>query len=287
MAEENIITRTTKARADLARLRNIVGQVYSILCARVGWNPREGMSEDEIEEEAKNNITPTQLSNCKDLVLLSPDDLEDRLRAKRTVDAAIVESCRAYAKKIAQLTHPDKLMRFSAQTKAELLEVFHQSHKDLYDNNRAGLIYGYIHVRILRGESHKVPEELYSHVEDEYNWTSNQMQFILRQKFIPAVNAYCDGQQAMAKVLFKQYIELVRKERARKKAFEKAMADLKAAYPDEEPPEEMVQKLLTQFKEDIASENNPVGSDADRSGAQVADEEVQTAAENQSVREEV
>lgn len=287
MAEENVITRVTKARADLSRLRNIVGQVYSILCARVGWNPREGMADGEMEDEAKNNIDPTKLSNCKELVLLSPEDLENRLNAKRTVDAAVVESCRAYAKKIAQLTHPDKLMRFSAKVKEQLLEVFHASHKDLHDHNRAGLIYGYIHVRILRGESHKVPEELYSYVEDEYNWTSNQMQFILRQKFIPAVNAYCDGNQSLAKDLFLQYIELVRKERARKKAFEKAMADLKAAYPDEEPPEEKVQQLLTQFKEEIGNENNSADSADVGESNGMARETVETAPEQQSVREEV
>lgn len=224
MADENIIARVTQARADLKKMRDMVERCYAILCHLTGWNPKEGMSAEE--ENAQQN-DPTYRSKSRELVKLLDEDLDDLKKARATVDAATIESCKAYAKKIAQLTHPDKIMRFSAHNKAILLDLFHQSHQDLADNNHAGLIYTYIHIRIVRGESRFVDPVLFEIVESELTWATQQIQFILRQPYIPAANAYCDGKIPVAKMLFLEYIEGVRQERKRQAAMREMMAEAK------------------------------------------------------------
>lgn len=211
MAEENVITRVTNARRDLKKLRTMVEQCYAILCKITGWNPKEGLTDEEAEAQTMQQV---DMSSSKELVKLLDDDLLNLKSAQSTVDAATKEACKTYAKKIAQLTHTDKIMRFSAVTKAQLLEIFHDSQDDLADFNYSGLVYAYIHVRILRGESRHVPSELFDAVEAEYEWVNKQIQYIFKQPFVPAANAYCDGKIPLARMLFMEYIELVRKERA-------------------------------------------------------------------------
>lgn len=221
MADENVITRVTNARHDLKKLRTMVEQCYAILCKITGWNPKEGLTEEEAAEQTMQQV---EMSNGKELVKLMDEDLLNLKSAQSTIDAATMEACKTYAKKIAQLTHPDKIMRFSAVTKAQLLDVFHDSQADLASFNYAGIVYGYIHVRILRGESRHVPSELFDAVEAEYEWVTQQIQFIFKQPFVPAANAYCDGKIPLARMLFMEYIEQVRKERAAMRAA-KAAAD--------------------------------------------------------------
>lgn len=220
MADDNVIARVTQARADLKKMRDMVERCFAILCRLTGWNPKEGMTDEEVLAANLKQADPVMRSGGKALVKLMPEDLLNLKNAQATVDAATIETCKTYAKKIAQLTHPDKIMRFSAQTKAELLDVFHHSLKDLEDHNHAGLVYAYIHVRILRGESRHVPPELYEIVEVENEWLSKQIQHILSLKFIPAANAYCDGKIPLARMLFMDYISNVRAERKAKRDIE-------------------------------------------------------------------
>lgn len=217
MADENVITRITDARRDLGRMRSMVERCFAILCSLTSWNPKEGLTEEELADLETKPHDPSYVSQSRELVKLRDEDLEDARKARATVDAATIETCKAYAKKIAQLTHPDKIMRFSAHTKAQLLDLFHHSHEDLADNNHAGLVYAYVHIRILRGESRHVDPALFDVMEAEYNWLNQQIQFILKQKYIPAANAYCDGKIPIAKVLFLEYIEKVRAERKLKR----------------------------------------------------------------------
>ena len=220
MADDNVIARVTQSRADLKKMRDMVERCFAILCRLTGWNPKEGMTDEEILAANLKQADPVMRSGGKALVKLMPEDLLNLKNAQATVDAATIETCKTYAKKIAQLTHPDKIMRFSAKTKAELLDLFHHSLTDLEDHNHAGLVYAYIHVRILRGESRHVPEELYEIVEVENEWLTKQIQHILSLKFIPAANAYCDGKIPLAKMLFMDYISNVRAERKAKRDIE-------------------------------------------------------------------
>lgn len=277
MAEDNVIARVTQARADLKKMRDMVERCFAILCRLTGWNPKEGMTEEEILAENMKQVDPVMRSGSKALVKLMPEDLLNLKRAQETVDAATIATCKMYAKKIAQLTHPDKIMRFSAKTKAELLDVFHHSLHDLEDNNHAGLVYAYIHVRILRGESRHVPEELYEVVEVEYEWLNKQIRHILSLKFVPAANAYCDGKIPLARMLFMDYINHVRAERKKKRDLDAMREEMAAeeAARREESGEDFLNSIL---KERGETENDDTGGMAlETRRAEIGEETSETA----------
>ena len=256
MANDNVIARVTEARADLKKMRDMLGRCFAILCSLTGWNPKEGMTDEEIAAENQKQVDPIKRSGSKALVKLMPDDLLNLKRARETVDAATIETCKMYAKKIAQLTHPDKIMRFSAKTKAELLDVFHQSLIDLDDNNHAGLVYAYIHVRILRGESRHVAPELYEIVEVELEWLNSQVRHMLGLKFVPAANAYCEGNIPAAKILFMDYISNVRAERKAKAAIAAMREEMERANAERNEVNASFEELMEGASIELGKLNN-------------------------------
>lgn len=223
--EENIVDKTAAARENLERMRDLTTQCFAILCKLCSWNPNEAdanqfsspdASEDDCTEPhsaAHADPQPDDPSS-KALVVVAPQpELEyigDGVVSESVSYEEMKNSCKMYARKIAQLTHPDKIMRFSAKAKAEMLAIFHQSKIDLEEMNRYGLIYGYIRVRAIRGELDRVPPELIELVENEYRWVVRQINHILGLPYMSAVSAYCEGNHHRAVMLFKRFIENTR-----------------------------------------------------------------------------
>lgn len=161
------------------------------------WLAKIKMLTPETVAEVQKLYDKDHVSFCTDLI---------RVGAINTEHKQVTKECRLYYKKIAQLTHPDKLMRFSAKDKVQLIAILHQAKEDLVSGNISALIFHYMHVRHIRGELHKVDQKLLEHAHRQFQWLNAQLKHLLSLPFIPAVEAYASGNIQWAKILFTNFI---------------------------------------------------------------------------------
>lgn len=197
----NIIEETKNARATLQRLVTVVETTYAILCTLCEYQPTTEAKADFV-------IPKIKRSDSKELVPYQGDDL-DLLAMSATSDEYDQNTCRAYFKKIAQLTHPDKIARYSSKLKAQLLERLYEAREEYKNRNLPGLVFCYVDVRFMRGEEHKVDPSLLKILEAEVEAINCQMQYIYKKPYIEAINAYLGKNVKLAIVLFKQYINKI------------------------------------------------------------------------------
>lgn len=118
---------------------------------------------------------------------------------------------------IKQLSHPDKLLKYSAVDKQKILDIFHESTEFMEDENLEALVFSYVKLRIIRHEPHKIPEYIESYVRTRHSQILRHMAFLMQKPFTPAILEWRDGNEAWAVILFKRYL----KEESRKSDLER------------------------------------------------------------------
>lgn len=114
---------------------------------------------------------------------------------------------------IKQLSHPDKIMRFSAADKQLILDIFHESTEFMEDENLEALVFSYAKLLIIRHEPHRIPNYVEDFIRKRHSQILRHMAFLMQKPFTPAILEWRDGNEAWAIVLFKRYL----KEEAREK----------------------------------------------------------------------
>lgn len=118
---------------------------------------------------------------------------------------------------IKQLSHPDKIMRFSATDKQLILDIFHESTEFMEDENLEALVFSYAKLLIIRHEPHRIPSYVEAFIRKRHSQILRHMAFLMQKPFTPAILEWRDGNEAWAIVLFKRYL----KEEARQQELNK------------------------------------------------------------------
>jgi hypothetical protein len=108
---------------------------------------------------------------------------------------------------IKQLSHPDKIMRFSAADKQKIVAIFHESTEFMEDDNLEALVFSYVKLRIFRHEPHKIPDYIESFMRKRHSQILRHMAFLMEKPFTPAILEWRDGNEAWAIILFKRYLK--------------------------------------------------------------------------------
>jgi len=107
---------------------------------------------------------------------------------------------------VKQLTHPDKLLRFSAIDKKKLIDIFHESTEFMEDDNLEALVFCYVKIRMIRNEPHKIPMYIESYVRERHRQILRHMGVLMNKPFTPAILEWRDGNHNFAIIMFKHYL---------------------------------------------------------------------------------
>lgn len=110
-------------------------------------------------------------------------------------------------RKIKQLSHPDKIMRFSVADKVLIVEIFHESTEFMEDDNLEALVFCYAKLLIIRHEPHRIPDYVEEFIRKRHTQILRHMAFLMEKPFTEAILAWRDGNEAWAIVLFKRYLK--------------------------------------------------------------------------------
>lgn len=135
-------------------------------------------------------------------VTFNPNNPNEPEKRKERKEIAIKELWRM----IKQLSHPDKIMRFSAETKKQILAIFHESTEFHEDENVEGMVFSYVKLLILRGEPDKIPDYIEQHVNDRHRQIIRHMSHLMAKPFTPAILRWQEGDIKMAVRMFRQYL---------------------------------------------------------------------------------
>jgi hypothetical protein len=133
------------------------------------------------------------------------DDLEDEDPAEM--------SCRLLYKKIKQASHPDKIMRFSADIKKQILECFFNAKKYYAEEDVSALILCYIRVYLLRSEAFKITPKMYQLAKERHNAILHHMNYLAARPYIKAIEALYRGEKELAKRLFNAFLKKQKQEK--------------------------------------------------------------------------
>lgn len=121
---------------------------------------------------------------------------------------------------IKQLSHPDKIMRFSAADKQLILEIFHESTEFMEDENLEALVFSYAKLLIIRHEPHRIPDYVEDFIRKRHSQILRHMAFLMQKPFTSAILEWRDGNEAWAIVLFKRYLKEEARQRELNKNYE-------------------------------------------------------------------
>lgn len=110
-------------------------------------------------------------------------------------------------RKIKQLSHPDKILRFSAADKQLILEIFHESTEFMEDENLEALVFSYAKLLIIRHEPHRIPDYVEDFIRKRHSQILRHMAFLMQKPFTSAILEWRDGNEAWAIILFKRYLK--------------------------------------------------------------------------------
>jgi len=224
---------------NLNRFIELLEQGYSFLSAKCE-HALGGIQEEEPEEteeettEQEFDIAEPSLTS-KDLVLYKAEDLtafdrydqddeeyfqmpdpegENEPEKKKEHEAIQIKEL---YRMIKQLSHPDKLMKYSAEQKQQIIAIFHESTEFMEDDNLEALVFSYVKLRIARNEPHKIPENIEHFVRERHKQILRHMAFLMQKPFTPAILEWRDGNVAFAVILFRRYLIEKKKEELRAK----------------------------------------------------------------------
>nr|DAF93698.1 MAG TPA: hypothetical protein [Myoviridae sp. ctshb19] len=140
-------------------------------------------------------------------VVVDPDNPNEPEKRREKVDIAI----KSLYKMIKQLTHPDKLLKYSADDKVKLIAIFHESTEFMEDDNIEAMVFCYVKIRLIQNEPHKIPGYIEDYVRDRHKQILRHMANLMAKPFTQAILEWRDGNYNVAIVLFKHYL----KEKAR------------------------------------------------------------------------
>lgn len=218
----------------LAALKIKIERGYAALCALCA-HPME----DDDEAEADDDEDDAETSDSKELISLDKAlkcvhtgldlSMPKKKKKKRslsvdaggrasTKDDAEDEdpaemSCRLLFKKIKQASHPDKIMRFSAEIKQQILECFFNSKKYYAEEDVSALILCYIRVYLLRGEAFKITPKMYQLAKERHNAILHHMNYLAARPYIKAIEALYRGEKELAKRLFNAFLKKQKQEK--------------------------------------------------------------------------
>lgn len=132
-----------------------------------------------------------------------PDNPNEPVKKEEEANIAIAEIYRM----IKQLSHPDKILRFSAADKQKIIAIFHESTEFMEDDNLEALVFSYVKLRIFRHEPHKIPDYIESFMRKRHSQILRHMAFLMEKPFTPAILEWRDGNEAWAIILFKRYLK--------------------------------------------------------------------------------
>lgn len=216
----------------LETLKEQIGRGYAALCG-LCKEPLEDADEEEDEEEDESeehdatgskdlllidqalalyegDLPDLEMPKPKKVFVYDPDSDGDE---KGDEDAEMNLSCRALFKKIKQASHPDKIMRFSAETKKDILQCFHDAKLFYEEEDLAALVTCYICVHLLRNEKFKITEPMWKLVKERHHAILSHMKHISELPYVKAIQAYYRGEKELAIKLFKAYLKKKKEEK--------------------------------------------------------------------------
>jgi hypothetical protein len=240
----------------LAALKLKIERGYAALCALCA-HPMED------DDEAESDDDDEEMSDSKELISLDKAlkcvhtgldlSMPKKKKKKRSLSldgkggASTDEdadedpaemSCRLLFKKIKQASHPDKIMRFSADIKKEILECFFNAKTYYAEEDVSALILCYIRVYLLRGEAFKITPKMYQLAKERHNAILHHMNYLAARPYINAIEALYRGEKELAKRLFTAYLKKQKAEKAEEwDAFVDEDGEVYFEYDDEEDEE--------------------------------------------------
>lgn len=202
---------------------------YSWLAAKCafamgGFGDKSNEEEDDEEEEEEEN---KELSDSKELAIqtqivesgffvdLNMDEEEEE---DHHFDGSVIPPSRETPppdetptmlmlfKSIKQLSHPDKIMRFSAADKQRLLDVFLEAKHFYEDENFDALAFCYVKLCLIRNEPQRIYPSVAKYVIVRKRQIDKHIAFIMQKPFMPAIIEWAEGNFAKATELFKEYL---------------------------------------------------------------------------------
>lgn len=106
---------------------------------------------------------------------------------------------------VRQASHPDKIMRFSAETKAKIIDCFHDAKEHFADENYPAMVLCYIEIFLLRGDPRPINYYLWKYAKMRHFQIEANLKYIMEKPYMPAITAYRNGRIEQAKKMFKAY----------------------------------------------------------------------------------
>jgi len=219
----------------LAALKLKIERGYAALCALCSHSMEadDDDDEDDDDEDAETSDSKELISLDKALKCINTGldlSMPKKKKKKRVLDvdgtgkAATKDgldededpaemSCRLLYKKIKQASHPDKIMRFSAETKAQILDCFFNAKKYYAEEDVSALILCYIRVYLLRGEAFKITPKMYQLAKERHNAILHHMNYLASRPYIKAIEALYRGEKELAKRLFNAFLKKQKQEK--------------------------------------------------------------------------
>lgn len=107
---------------------------------------------------------------------------------------------------IKQASHPDKIMRFSAEQKKQILECFHESTGHMEDENVEALVFCYVRLFLIRGEPKRITYWVWKYVKERHNQVKYHTSYLLDRPYMNAIKAWKNGDIELAVRAFRYYL---------------------------------------------------------------------------------
>ena len=119
------------------------------------------------------------------------------------------ETAKSLYKKVAQKAHPDRLMRFSATAKQNIVDEYHEAQKSYESSNVPRLALCLVKVMYYRNDSYRLLQHkaVYENVVYGYlNFILDATREITSAPYMRAINLYQMGHERDAVLEFKRYM---------------------------------------------------------------------------------
>lgn len=108
---------------------------------------------------------------------------------------------------IKQASHPDKIMRFSAVQKKEILDCFHESTTHMEDENLQALVFCYVRLFLIRQEPKRITYWLWQYVSERHIQILRHFNYLMARPFMDAIRAWKNGDEELAIRAFQYYLK--------------------------------------------------------------------------------